>query len=59
VDVREEHLVEQVVARHLDEWTDVDAGRLHVDQEVREPLMLRDVRIGAREEDAVARLVRE
>ena len=50
--VGEEHLVEHRAARHLLERADVDAGLVDVAHEVGDPLVLRDVGIGAGEEHA-------
>ena len=47
--VLEEHLVEAGVARHLHQRAHGDAGRLHVDQEVRDAAVLRRLGIGAHE----------
>ena len=41
--VVEEHFVELVRTRHLHEWSHVDAGRAHVDHEVRDPQPLKHV----------------
>ena len=56
--VVEEHLVELRVAGDLHERTHLDAGRLHVDDEVRDALVLRRVGIGAGEADAPPRELR-
>ena len=47
----EEHLVELGVARDLHERPHLDAGRLHVDDEVGDALVLRRVGVGAGEAD--------
>ena len=47
--VVEEHLVEQVVAGDLAQRPDIDARRFHVDEEVRDALVLRRVGVGARQ----------
>ncbi len=49
-DVLEEHLVELGVPGDLAERADGDARRVHVDEEVGEPLVLRDARVGAGEQ---------
>ena len=54
----EEHLVELGVAGDLHERPHLDAGRLHVDDEVRDALVLRRVGIGAREADPPPRELR-
>src|SRR5581483_735509 len=57
-DVLEEDLVEVSVARHLAEGTDVETRRLHVDQEVADPVVLRLIRLGADEREHPVRLPR-
>ena len=54
----EEHLVEFRVAGELHERPHLDARRLHVDDEVRDALVLRHVGIGARQADTPARELR-
>ena len=54
----EEHLVELGVAGDLHERPHLDAGRLHVDDEIRDALVLRRVGVGARQADAPARELR-
>ena len=49
--VGEEDLVEVVAAGHLDDRADLDAGRPHVEHEVRDALVLRRRRVGAGEQD--------
>ena len=51
------HLVEFGIARHLTQRTNLDAGRLHVDEEGGEPPVLGHVGIGAGEEQSEAGLV--
>ena len=49
-DVVEVRLVEPGAPRHLLDRRVADAGRLHVDEQVRDALMLRRLRVGARED---------
>src|SRR6202158_845369 len=51
----EERFIELCAAGELPERTDGDAGRLHVDDEVRDAPMFRDARIGARQANRPAR----
>ena len=51
VDVGEEHLVEARRAVDLSQRPYLDAGRLHVDDEARDALVLRRVGIGARDDE--------
>src|SRR3546814_5536211 len=51
-DLVEEHLVELAAAVHLPERPDLDARQVHVDEEERDPLVLRQVGIGAGQADA-------
>ena len=48
--IGEKHLVEQGVAGHFLEGTNLDSGLQHIDDEVRDALMLRCFRVGAREQ---------
>ena len=57
-DVLEEHLAELGRARDLRERPDGDAGALHVEDEVGEPLVLRRLWIGARQQDGPLRELR-
>ena len=57
--VGEEDLVELRLARDLAQRPHLDARRMHVDDEVREPCVARRLRVGAREEDAEVGEVRE
>ena len=50
--VVEEHLVEHRLAGELAQRPDVDAGRLHVDHEARDAVVLRLLGVGAGEADA-------
>ena len=50
--VLEEHLAELGVVGHLAQRTDGDAGRLHVDEQQADALVLRRVGLGAAEEEA-------
>ena len=52
LDAVEEHLGELGLAGHLPQRPDGDAGAAHVDQEQREPLVLRRLRLGPAEEEA-------
>jgi hypothetical protein len=54
VDARavDEHLVEQCSTRHLPQRTGLDARLRHVELEVRDPLVLRQVGVGARDQHA-------
>ena len=56
--VGEEHLVKRRVAVHLLERLHVDTGLLHVDHEIRQPLVLGRVPIGAGEQQAVVGMMR-
>ncbi len=56
--VSEEHLVKRRVAIHLLERLHVDPGLLHVDHEIREPLVFGRVPIGAGEQQAVVGMMR-
>ncbi len=53
--VGEEDLVEERGACHLLDRPDLDAGRVHRADEVRDAAVLRDVGVGARDEDAELR----
>ena len=53
-DVGEVHLVELGVARHLPQRPDLDAGGVHVDDEVGQALVLGNVGVGAGEQQAPA-----
>ena len=55
--VGEEHLVERVGAGHLDDRADLDAGRVHRADEVRDALVLGHVGVGAGDEDAELRVL--
>ena len=57
--VVEEDLVEGRFVIHLLDRPDGDAGRLHVEHEVRDPPMRLRVRVGASEQDAVAGELRQ
>ena len=48
---RQEHLVEGVLARHVDERPDLDPGRIHGADEVADPHVLGGRRIGAGQQD--------
>src|SRR5438876_9099765 len=52
LDAVEEHLGELRLAVHLPERPDRDAGAAHVDEQQREPRVLRGIRLGAAEEEA-------
>ncbi|SKX83721.1 Uncharacterised protein [Mycobacteroides abscessus subsp. abscessus] len=56
--VVEKNLVEVGLTRQLAQWSDVDARRRHVDQEVGDPLVFRRLGIRARETDPPLRVVR-
>ena len=58
-DVVDEDLVEQRVAGDLAQRADVDALGLHVDEEVRDALVVRGIRVRAGEADAPIRLARK
>src|SRR5262249_31312199 len=49
----DEDFIEQRAASHLTQRPDLDAGLLHVELEVRDPLVLRQLRRGAREQHAL------
>ncbi len=51
--VLKEDLVELVAAGHVHEWPDGDAGGVHGDDEVGDPLVLGDIGIGAGEHEDV------
>ena len=53
------HLVELGVTGHLAQRPGLDAGSVHVDDEVGQSLVLRHVRIGARQQQTPARAVRQ
>ena len=53
--VRQEHLVEQRMARHLDQRTHVDALLVHVEREPGDALVLRQVRVRPGDEHAQIR----
>jgi hypothetical protein len=57
--VVEEHLVELHFPSHLEERSNSDAVRLHVHHELRQPEVLRHVRIGPGEQQSVSRQVTE
>ncbi len=59
LDVAKEDLVELRLAGDLAQRAHLDAGRMHVDDEVREALVPRCARIAERDEDAVVGDVRE
>ena len=50
--VGEEHFVELGISGDLEEWSDLDTRRMHVEDEVREPLVLRHVGVSAHEQHA-------
>ena len=52
-DIGQEDLVERRRSAHLPDRPDFDAGRVHRDQEHRQPGLLGDVRIGPGEQQAV------
>src|SRR5207244_639762 len=54
----EEHLVEGGTTGHLPQGSHGDARRLHVDDEVGAPAVLRDVPVAAGEQDAEVGVVR-
>ena len=56
--VGEEHLAEVRRAGHLPERAHLDARRVHVDEEVGDPAVLRLVRVGAGQEDAEVAVLR-
>ena len=56
--IGEEHLVEVRRARHLVDRPDLDPRRAHVEEEERQPLVLRHVRIGPHDDDAEVRQMR-
>src|SRR5208282_3898430 len=45
--ITEEELIEFALSSHLPQWTDVDARRLHIDQQNRQSFVLRYVRVRA------------
>src|SRR5262249_30137113 len=53
--VREEHLVELRLVRDLAQWSYLDTGSAHVEDEVRDPAVLRRLGIGAGEAHAPVR----
>ena len=55
----EEHLVEGVITGHVDDGADRDTWRVHGTDEVGDPLMFRDLGIGARQQDPERGDVRE
>jgi hypothetical protein len=57
-DFVKEHFVELGVAGELHQRPDLDAGRLHVDHEIRDALVLRHVGVGAGEADPPPRELR-
>ena len=59
LDVREEDLVELGLAGDLAQRPHLDAGRVHVDEQVRQPGVALAVRVAARDEDAPVGDVRE
>src|SRR5262249_29828968 len=58
-DLVQEHLVEDLLPGHLPQRAYLDAGRRHVDQEVRDPVVLRRGWVGTREADAPLRVLRQ
>ena len=58
-DFVEEDLVEHRLTSDLAQGAHVNAGRLHVDQEVGDPLVLWRVRVGARQADRPVGAVRD
>jgi hypothetical protein len=59
VHVGEEHLVEVVAARHLDQRAHLDARLREVDEQIDHALVLGGARLAAREQEAHVRVVRE